>query len=90
MIEGQKLIDFFDAEWAEECNANEIKKGIQEDIKAYAENNEIEPKAIKSAYALFKKYRGGKNSQKDIDDYAELSNIIENYFAFEEAKEAKE
>lgn len=84
MIESTKLIDFFDAEWLEECDADEIRKGIAADLKAFAENNDIEPKAIKSAYSLYKRYKGGKNTQKDVEDYAELSGIIENYFASED------
>ena len=81
MIESEKLIKFFDAQYFTEQEADELKKGIRDDLAEFAKNNEIEPKAIKSAYALYKRYKGGKNSQKDCEDYSELSGIIENYFA---------
>ena len=84
MIESDKLIEFFDAIYKEDEEANDIKKGIAEDIKSFAENNEIEPKAMKSAYALYKRYKSGKNTAKDCEDYSEMSGIIENFFAIED------
>lgn len=84
MIESDKLIEFFGAIYNEEEEANEIKKGIAEDLKSFAENNEIEPKAMKSAYALYKRYKSGKNTAKDCEDYSEMSGIIENFFATED------
>ena len=84
MIDSNNLIAFFDAIYKEDEEANDIKKGIAEDIKSFAENNEIEPKAMKSAYALYKRYKSGKNTAKDCEDYSEMSGIIENFFATED------
>lgn len=81
MIDAQKLMDFFAAEFAEEQEADEIKKGISDDMKSYAENIEVSPKAIKSAYALYKKYKSGKHTAADCEDYSQMSGIIENFFA---------
>ena len=81
MIDGTKLIAFFNGLWPEDQEADEIKKGISTDLKEYAESIEVSPKAIRSAWTLFKKYKGGKNSQQDVDDYSEISGVIENYFA---------
>lgn len=81
MIDGTKLIAFFNGLYTQDQEADEIKKGISADLKEYAENIEVSPKAIKSAWTLFKKYKGGKNSQQDVDDYSEISGVIENYFA---------
>lgn len=81
MIEGTKLINFFSALYDQEQEAIEIKKDISSQLKGYAQNIEISPKAINAAWALYKKYKGGKNTQNDLDDYGELSGIIENYFA---------
>ena len=80
-MDGQNLIQFFEAEYNLELEADEIKKGISDDLKSFAENNEINPKAMKTAYGLFKKFRSGKNTAVECEDYAELSGIIENYFA---------
>ena len=41
MVESDKLIKFFDAEYYEEREADEIKKGIREDLKEFAKNNEV-------------------------------------------------
>jgi len=82
-MDEQNLIKFFEAIYGNEQEADEIKKGISENLKSYAQNNEINPKAMKTAYALFKKFRSGKNTAVECEDYAELSGIIENYFASE-------
>ena len=85
-MDGQSLIKFFEAEYNLELEADEIKKGISDDIKSFAENNEVNPKAMKTAYGLFKKFRSGKNTAVECEDYAELSGIIENYFASDESE----
>ena len=82
-MDEQNLIQFFEAIYGNEQEPDEIKKGISEDLKSYAQNNEINPKSMKTDYALFKKFRSGKNTAVECEDYAELSGIIENYFASE-------
>jgi len=84
MIDSEKLIKFFDALFLEDCEADEMKKGISEDLKSFAENNEINVKAIKSAFSLYKRYKSGKNTADDCADYSEMSGIIENFFATEQ------
>lgn len=84
MIDSEKLIKFFDALYLEDCEVEETKKGIQEDLKSFAENNEINPKAIKSAFTLYKRYKSGKNTAEDCNDYMEMSNIIDSFFSTEE------
>lgn len=85
MIDSAKLINFFEAEYCEELEADEIKKGISDDLKSFAENNQLSPKSMKSAYSLYKKFRSGKNTSEDCSDYAEMSGIIENHFASEDS-----
>ena len=85
-MDGQSLIRFFEAEYSNELEADEIKKAISDELKSYAENNEINPKALKTAYNLFKKFRSGENAAVECEDYAELSGIIENYFASDESE----
>ncbi len=81
MIESDNLIRFFEAEFCDEQEADEIRKGIAADLKSFAENNGVSAKSIKSAYALYKKYRSGKNTPEECSDYSEMSSIIEEYFA---------
>lgn len=85
-MDGQSLIRFFEAIYGNELEADEIKKGISDDLKSYAENNEVNPKALKTAYSLFKKFRSGKNTAVECEDYAELSDIVNSYFASDESK----
>ena len=81
MIDSTNLIEFFAAEYAEEVTADEIKKGISEDMKSFAESNNVNPKAIKCAYALYKKFKSGKNTSDECADYTLLSDIVETFFA---------
>lgn len=80
MIEGQKLINFYAALADQEAEADEIKKDISEQLKSQASNIEISPKAMKAGYNLYKKYRNGKSTQNEIDDYTEVENIITTFF----------
>lgn len=80
MIEGQKLVSFYAALADQELEADEIKKDISAQLKSYAENIEVSPKAIRSGYNLYKKYRNGKDTQNDIDDLTEVENIVTNFF----------
>lgn len=80
MIEGQKLISFYAALADQEAEAEDIKKDIAEQLKSQAFNIEISPKAMRSGYNLFKKYRNGKSTQNEIDDYTEVENIVTTFF----------
>lgn len=81
MIDANQLIEFFEAEYCQDEEANEIKKAISDELKSFAENNSISPKSIKTAFNLYKKFRSGKSTQEDCSDYSEMSGIIEEYFA---------
>lgn len=80
MIEGQKLINFYAALSEQEAEADEIKKDISEQLKSQASAIEISPRAMKAGYNLFKKYKNGKSTQNEIDDYTEVENIITTFF----------
>ena len=83
-LSNQELINFFGAIYNREEEIREDRKDLTEQLKSWAENHEIEPKAISSAYNLYKKYKGGKNSARECEDLSELSSIIEDYFATSE------
>lgn len=86
-LNNEELINFFCGLFAEEQEADEIKRGIRDDLKSYAENHEINPKAMTAAYSLYKKYKGGKSSAAECEDLSELSGIVEAYFATGEEEE---
>jgi hypothetical protein len=75
------LIEFFEGLYVEEEQADEIKKQIREDLKGFADQLGVGAKSLASTYALFKKYRSGKNTNFECGEYAELSGIVEGYFA---------
>ena len=56
------LIEFFEGLYAEEEQADEIKKQIREDLKGFADQLGVGVKSLTSTYSLFKKYRSGKNT----------------------------
>lgn len=80
-LNNEELINFFCGIFTEEQEADEIKRGIRDDLKSYSESHEINPKAMSAAYALYKKYKGGKSTAESLDDLSELSGVIEAYFA---------
>ena len=75
------LIEFFEGLYVEEEQADEIKKQIREDLKGFADQLQVGAKSLASTYALYKKYRSGKNTNFECGEYAELSGIVEGYFA---------
>lgn len=83
-LNNQELINFFGAIYTQEEEIIEARKDLTAQLKSWAESHEIEPKAITSAYNLFKKYKGGKNSARECEDLSELSSIIEAHFALSE------
>lgn len=89
MIDAKQLLSFFEAEYAQDVEADEIKKGISDELKAYAENIEVSPKSIKTAFSLYKKFRSGKHINEDCSDYVLMSDIIENYFASDNGRDLK-
>lgn len=76
----KELLEFFRGLYNDDKEAAEIKAGIREDLKSYAEEIEVEPKALRSAYTLYKKYADGKDTAEECSDYNELSNIVVTFF----------
>lgn len=81
MINESELIEFFDGEYGQESSADEIKKAVKDELKSYAKNINVSPKAIMSAYNLYKKYKGGKQTNEDLNDLNLLNGIIDEYFS---------
>ena len=77
----KELIDFFNAVYVMDQEADEQKKEVRANIKGWAESHEILPKSLNSAYGLYKKYKSGKNTAFECEEYSELSGVIESYFS---------
>lgn len=75
-----ELLEFFKGIYQDDKEADEIKAGIRDDLKSYAEEIETDAKSLRSAYSLFKKYADGHLSSEKSNDYSELTNIVINYF----------
>lgn len=78
--ETEELLNLFKAEYTDFEDAQEILKGIKEDLKNFAEKIEIDPKAILSAWNIFKKYASGKVTSKESSDAALLEAVVVDYF----------
>lgn len=81
MINEDKLIEFYSSLYNLEEQANEIKQDVRDQLKSYASSEEISSKAINSGYNLFKRYKNGKSTQDEIDDYSAIESTIVSYFA---------
>lgn len=79
------LIAFFQVLLSDENEIEDIKTGIKENLKDFADQHDIDAKAVSDAYALFKKMnkRVGKSTN---EDYSELSSIVEAYFNIGDAE----
>lgn len=78
--ETEELLNLFKAEYTDFEDAQEILKGIKEDLKNFAERIEIDSKAILSAWNIFKKYASGKVTSKESSDAALLEAVVVDYF----------
>lgn len=81
MLNEEKLLKFYSALYNLDERASEIKQDIRDQLKSYAENEDISVKAISSGFNLYKRYKNGKSSQSEIDDYSSIENTIMSYFA---------
>ena len=90
MIDAKQLLSFFEAEYAQDVEADEIKKGISDELKAYAENIEVSPKSIKTAHGDAINGRNfhemcrygiqcGCNSEDDVSRFVEELEKIANW-----------
>ena len=81
MTNCDELLDFYAKLYDLEEQASEIRKDIQDQLKVEAEGLSISPKAVKSGFNLFKKYKSGKSTQDELDDYSSIESAIMSYFA---------
>lgn len=78
--EEDELLALFKEEYADFEEAQEILKGIKEDLKSAAERIKVDPRAVTSAWNVFKKYASGKITAKENSDTALLESIVVDYF----------
>ena len=78
--ESDELLALFKEEYADFEEAQEILKGIKEDLKSAAERIKVEPRAVMSAWNMFKKYASGKATAGESNDTALLESIVVDYF----------
>ena len=78
--EEDELLSLLKEEYADFEEAQEILKGIKEDLKSAAERIKVDPRAVMSAWNVFKKYASGKVTAKENSDTALLESIVVDYF----------
>ena len=78
--EEDELLALFKEEYTDIEEAQEILKGIKEDLKSAAERIKVDPRAVMSAWNVFKKYASGKVTAKENSDTALLESIVVDYF----------
>ena len=78
--EEDELLALFKEEYTDFEEAQEILKGIKEDLKSAAERVKVDPRAVMSAWNVFKKYASGKVTAKENSDTALLESIVVDYF----------
>ena len=78
--EEDELLALFKEEYTDFEEAQEILKGIKEDLKSAAERIKVDPRAVMSAWNVFKKYASGKVTAKENSDTALLESIVVDYF----------
>ena len=78
--EEDELLALFKEEYTDFEEAQEILKGIKEDLKSAAERIKVDPRAVMSAWNVFKKYASGKVTARENSDTALLESIVVDYF----------
>ena len=78
--EEDELLALFKEEYTDFEEAQEILKGIKEDLKSAAERIKVDPRAVMSAWNVFKKYASGKVTAKENSDTGLLESIVVDYF----------
>ena len=79
IISKNELLDVLENAYHTEEQIKCLRKEITDSLKTYAEDNELNLKAIKQAFKLYKDYKSGKISLTD-EDYANMLRIIEDHF----------
>ena len=78
--EEDELLALFKEEYTDFEEAQEILKGIKEDLKNAAERIKVDPRAVMNAWNVFKKYASGKVTARENSDTALLESIVVDYF----------
>ena len=78
--EEDELLALFKEEYTDFEEAQEILKGIKEDLKSAAERIKVDPRAVMNAWNVFKKYASGKVTARENSDTALLESIVVDYF----------
>ena len=78
-----ELIDLFRSLFTEEQEAENIRRGIADDIKSWSEAHEANPKVVKAAYNYYKKLASGKGRTDEIEAAEELKGIVYKYLSVE-------
>lgn len=77
IISKKEILDFYGQCFDEHSEASEITKGVTANMKTFAEDKELNLKALKAAYTVFSKYKKGNIPE---DDYDEIMTIVEDSF----------
>jgi len=78
MIEETKiveLVEVFEDAYDKQESASVLTKEAREELKSYAENSEMDPKAISEIYSTYAKWRRGKfhwGPEGDADDFTDI------------------
>lgn len=81
MTDDSALISLYSALYDQEQEAEEIRKMVSDQLKGAETSLHLRAKALKAGYRLFKKYKNGKDTQQELDDYSEVENAVLSYFA---------
>ncbi len=81
IISKKELLNLYQHCHDEQSKASVINKEVNEDLKNFAKDNEINVKAVKAGYKMFQTYKKGTINPND-DDFAEIAVIVDD--AFEE------
>lgn len=81
MTDDSALISLYSALYDQEQEAEEIRKMVSDQLKGAETSLHLSAKALKAGYRLFKKYKNGKDTQQELDDYSEVENAVLTYFA---------
>ena len=77
IISKKEILDFYSKCYDDQSEAAEINKGVTADMKVFAEDKELNLKAVKAGYTAYKSYQKGNIPD---EDYAEIMTIVEDNF----------
>ena len=80
-IDENEMMELFEDLYAQESAADDVKKTVRNDLKAWGEEKDVSVKALTSAYRLYKSYASGKLKAEDTSECSELTSAVEKYFS---------